>query len=43
VTSPLKAVGVIAPTGKGRAAKWMQTGVQTAPAGNEHVPGNHQS
>ena len=39
----LKAEGVIAPTGKGRAAKWMRTGSQSAPAGNEHGPGNHQS
>jgi hypothetical protein len=38
----LKAEGVIAPTGKGRAAKWMRTGLQTAPAGNGHGPGGHQ-
>jgi hypothetical protein len=38
VLRAMKAEGVIAPTGKGRAAKWMQTGVQRAPAGNEHGP-----
>jgi hypothetical protein len=43
VLRALKAERVIAPTGKGRAAKWMQKGVQRAPAGNEHGPGNHQS
>ena len=42
VLRAMKAEGVIAPTGKGRAAKWMRTGLQTAPAGNEHGLGNHQ-
>ena len=43
VLRALKAEGVIATTGKGRAANWMRTGLQSAPAGNEHEPGNHQS
>lgn len=42
VLRAMKAEGVIAPTGKGRAAKWMQTGLQSAPAVNEHGPGKHQ-
>jgi len=42
VLRAMKAEGVIVPTGKGRAAKWMRTGLQTAPAGNGHGPGGHQ-
>jgi hypothetical protein len=34
VLRALKAERVIAPTGKGRAAKWIQTGLQRASAGN---------
>ena len=38
VLRAMKAEGVIAPTGKGRAARWMRTGLQGAPAGNEFGP-----
>ncbi len=31
----MKAEGVIAPTGKGRAAKWKQTGLQSTPTPND--------
>ena len=37
----MKAEGVIAPTGKGRAAKWKQTGLQSTPTPNDKIGRAH--
>ena len=34
----MKAEGVIAPTGRGRAAKWAKTGLQSTPVRNDSCP-----
>ena len=39
----MKTEGLIAPTGKGRAAKWKQTGLQSAPATNTTTNGSGPS